>query len=183
MKKLLPFALCSLFVLAIGQTSQAQVKVGYISLQELIGKMPEYKKAETDMADYTKALNDQLNEYRLEHYIKDSISNVDSPKWTAAVRDVKRQELQKLAIKVYTYQQDAQKLLQEKEQALIAPIQQKAVQTTQAVGKENGYTYILSKEQLIMFPATDDLLPLVAKKLGIKLDAPTAAAPPKPTGK
>lgn len=184
MKRILPFVAVCLMIFAIGSDVQAQNKIGYISLQELIPAMPEYKKAETDLADYGKALNEQLNDYRKNFDIKDSIYKADSAKWTPAMREVKKRELNELAMKVYTFQQDAQQLLQKKENDLIVPIQQKAVQTTQAVAKENGYSYILSKEQLIHFPVSDDVLPLVAKKLGLNLDKPAAAvAPPKPTGK
>jgi outer membrane protein len=182
MKRVLPLVMICLFVSAIGTGLQAQNKIGYISLQELIPAMPEYKKAETDLADYGKALNEQLMEYRRNFDVKDSTYKVDSPKWSISVREIKRQELNELAMKVYTFQQEANQKLQKKEQDLLAPIQQKAVNTTQAVAKENGYAYVLSKETLIAFPAGDDMLPLVAKKLGLKLETPTAAAP-KPTGK
>jgi outer membrane protein len=145
--------------------------------------MPEYKKAETDLADYQKALNEQLTDHRRNYDMADSTYKADSAKYTPAVREVKRKNLNELAMKVYNFQQEAQQMLQKKENDLIAPIQQKAVQTTQAVAKENGYSYVLSKEQLIAFPTSDDILPLVAKKLGLKLETPTAANPPKPTGK
>jgi len=181
MKKLLPFVLSCLMLSSTN--TQAQNKIGYISLQELIPAMPEYKKAETDLKDYQKALADQLNEYRNNFDTKDSLYKADSAKWTPAVREVKRKELNELAMKVYNFQQEAQQLLEKKENDLLLPIQQKAVQTTQAVAKENGYSYVLSKEQLVAFPAGDDVLPLVAKKLGLKIETPTAAAPPKPTGK
>lgn len=184
MKRILPFVAVCLMISAFGSDVQAQNKIGYISLQELIPAMPEYKKAETDLADYGKALNEQLNDYRRAFDIKDSIYKADSAKWNPSMREVKKKELNELAMKVYTFQQEAQQLLQKKENDLIVPIQQKAVQTTQAVAKENGYSYILSKDQLIHFPVSDDVLPLVAKKLGLKLDAPAATvAPPKPTGK
>lgn len=184
MKRLLPVVLFTVMLCAIGSGSKAQNKIGYISLQELIVAMPEFKKAEADLADYGKALNEQLAEYRKNFDREDSLFKADSAKMTPATREVKRKNLNELAMKVYTFQQEAQQLLQKKENDLITPIQQKAVQTTQSVAKENGYAYILSKEQLIHFPSTDDVLPLVAKKLGLKLEAPAAAAaPPKPTGK
>jgi outer membrane protein len=73
-------------------------------------------------------------------------------------------------------------MMNQHEQELLAPIQDKAVSTSQAVAKENGYAYILPKEQLIAFPAADDILPLVFKKLNISKDAP-AAAPAAPKTK
>jgi len=38
----------------------------------------------------------------------------------------------------------------------------------QAVAKENGYTYVLTKEALLVSPPAEDILPLVKKKLGLK---------------
>lgn len=181
MKRIIPVVLLCLFLSAVGNELQAQNKIGYISLQELIPAMPEYKKAETDLADYGKALNEQLAEHRRTFDIKDSTYKADSAKMTLAQREVTRRTLNELAMKVYTFQQDANQMLQKREQELIAPIQTKAVQTTQAVAKENGYAYVLSKELLIAFPTSDDMLPLVAKKLGLKIETPTAAV--KPTGK
>lgn len=170
MKKLIAFVICSFILSAIGTQARAQGKIGYISLQELITAMPEYKKAETDLNDYGKALNEQYNDYRRDYDRKDSIYKADSAKWSPAVREVKKKELNELGIKLINFQQEAQQLLQKREQDLLTPIQKKAVETTQAVAKENGYAYILSKEQLIAFPNSDDVLPLVAKKLGIKLE-------------
>jgi len=178
MKRLFSCLLVMMALMMVGTHSQAQAKIGYISLQELIVAMPEYKKANTDMAEHQKALQQQANDYQTEFQRKDSLYSADSTKWTPAMREVKRKELNEIYVKIVNFNQQAQQSIQQKEQELLAPIQQKAVQTTQAVAKENGYAYILSKEQLIAFPAADDVLPLVAKKLGLNLSAaPPAGAP------
>lgn len=156
----------------------AQNKIGYISLQELIVAMPEFKKANEDMTDYQKAIQQQANEYQEAYERLDSMFVADSIKWTSAQKQVKRRQLNEAYLKAANFsQQEAPKMIQQREQELLGPIQQKAVQTTQAVGKENGFTYILSKEQLISFPPGDDLLPLVAKKLNLTLSKPDAPAP------
>jgi outer membrane protein len=164
---------------------QAQNKIGYISLQELIVAMPEYKKANDDMADYQKALQGQNVEYQEMYTRLDSAFNADSSKYTPAVKEVKRRQLNESYLKMANYPREAEQLLQRKEQELLAPIQQKAVTTTQAVAKENGYAYVLSKDQLIAFPTADDVLPLVAKKLNLTIGAAAAPAttPAKPAGK
>jgi outer membrane protein len=177
------FALAVVLLLSSGK-AQSQVKIGYISLQELIVAMPEYKKANEDMTDYQKALQQQSQEYQQEVARLDSVFKADSSKWTTAVKQVKRRQINESYLKAANFGQEAERMMQQKEQELLAPIQQKAVQTTQAVAKENGYTYVLSKEQLISFPVADDVLPLVAKKLNITIGAPPATTPPatKPAG-
>jgi|RhiMetdeSRZDD1v2_1073273.scaffolds.fasta_scaffold07891_10 outer membrane protein len=164
----------------VANNLQAQNKIGYVSLQELISVMPEYKKAAADLQEFQKALVLQGNDYQMEFFRKDSLYKTDSVKWTSAMKEVKRKELNELYLKWTNFvNEEGQQLLNKHEQELLAPIQQKAVQTSQAVAKENGYAYILPKEQLISFPAADDILPLVLKKLNITLPAAAGASAPK----
>ena len=159
-------------ILLICISSFAQSKIGYISLQELMVTMPEFKKAETELVDYQKALIEQGNEIQREFVKRDSIDKVESPKWTPAQREIKRKELDQMYRRVMGYQDEAQQLYSKREQSLILPIQQKAIKIVQEVGKENGYSYILNKEHLISYPTADDLLPLVLKKLNLKVEMP-----------
>jgi outer membrane protein len=161
-------------LLANAFQADAQNKIGYISLQELISAMPEYKKAQTEMQEYQKALVQQGNDYQ-QAFMEKQKAMADTLKWTSAVKEVKKKELNELYIKWTNFvNQEAQQMMNQHEQELLAPIQDKAVTTSQAVAKENGYTYILPKEQLIAFPAADDILQLVFKKLNI---TPATAAP------
>ncbi len=167
-------------LLANALQADAQGKIGYVSLQELVSAMPEYKKAQLDMQEYQKALVQQGNDYQ-QAFMADQKKFVeDSIKMTQAVKEVKRKALNELYLKWTNFvNQEAQQMMNQHEQELLAPIQEKAVNTSQAVAKENGYAYILPKEQLIAFPAADDILPLVFKKLNITpaKDAPATAAP------
>jgi outer membrane protein len=73
--------------------------------------------------------------------------------------------------------------MQGKQQELLAPIYRKVMKAINDVAKESGYAYVYSQEALLVAPPADDLLPLVAKKLGVKVpagaSAPAAAATPK----
>jgi outer membrane protein len=169
-------------LLANAFQANAQIKIGYISLQELISAMPEYKKAAADLQEFQKALVQQGNEYQQDFLLKQNIAkSKDTLTWSVAMKDIKRKELNELYLKWTNFvNQEAQQQLNKHEQDLLAPIQEKAVQTSQAVAKENGYAYILPKEQLIAFPSADDILPLVFKKLNI---APPSAEAPKAESK
>jgi outer membrane protein len=162
------------FILLIfsGFLLQAQPKIGHISINELVAAMPEYKKASTDLDEYEKALIQMGQERQAQHARYDSIYKADSANWNAAQKDVKKTELNALYLKLINFNQEAQQMMQKREQELMNPITQKALQTAQAVAKENGYSYILNKEQLIAFPPSDDILPLALKKLNITPPAP-----------
>jgi outer membrane protein len=150
-------------------TAQAQTKIGYINIGDVITAMPEYKKADSSLADYQTALSQNFDDMKRELNEQDSLlSSKDTLKYTKAQMEIKRKNLTDLYLKVNGYQQTAQQLLQQKQQDLITPIQHKALDTIQTVAKENGYTWVLSRDALFAMPPGDDLLPLVKKKLGLK---------------
>ena len=172
MKKILTIVAVVMGLVVAGNSAKAQgttAKIGYISLQELIPAMPEYKKADTSLNDYQNALGQNFEDMKREYYEKDSsLNSKDSTKLTKAQLEIKRREVSELLQKLQGWQQQAQQLYQQKQQDLITPIQKKALEAVQTVAKENGYTYVLSKEALLVSPPAEDLLPLVKKKLGIK---------------
>jgi len=169
MKKMVIVVAAVIGLSMAGTTSHAQSKIAYISLPDIITAMPEYKKADTSLADYQSALAQNFEDMKRELNEQDSLVNSkDTLKYTKAQLEIKRKNVTELYLKVNSYQQQAQQLLQQKQQDLIAPIQKKAVETIQEVAKENGYTWVLSKEAVFVSPPGDDLLPLVKKKLGLK---------------
>ena len=169
MKKIVTIVVVAMGLVMVGKSTQAQNKIGFISLQELIPSMPESKKADTALNDYQNALGQNFEDMKREYYEQDSLLNSkDTAKYTRAQIELKRKNMGEMLVKLQGWQQQAQQLYQQKYQDLINPIQKKAVEAIQSVAKENGYTYVLSKESLFVSPPAEDLLPLVKKKLGIK---------------
>ena len=150
--------------------TQAQSKVGYIDVQALIVSMPEFKKADTALAEYQNALNEQYVDMVKDFNLQDSLlSGPDTLKWSAAQKSVKRDALGQLYRKIQGWQQQAQQMYQQKEQELLQPIQTKAMKAVSDVAKETGYGFVLSRQALVIDPpAGDNLMPAVKKKLGIK---------------
>ncbi len=169
MKKIVTILVVVMGLVLAGNSTKAQNKIGVVSLQEVIPAMPEYKKADTAMKDFTSALQQNYEDMVKEFNEQSNLLNSkDTSKFTAAQLEIKRKGAGELYTKLQGWQQQAQQMSQQKEQELLAPIQKKALDAVQAVAKENGYNYVLAKEQLLVSPPADDLLPLVKKKLGIK---------------
>jgi len=168
MKKLFTIVFVSAGLLAASQVN-AQAKIGYISTQELITAMPEYKKADTALGEYQNALNQQYAEKVQDFNMRDSLlSSKDTAKYTRAQLEVKRNELGKVYVELQGWNQKAQQMYQAKEEEQMKPILDKARKAIQDVAKESGYAYVFTKEQLLVFPPGDDLLPLVKKKLNLR---------------
>jgi outer membrane protein len=168
MKKIVTVLAVVMGLALAGNSTMAQGKIGTISLAELIPNMPEYKKADTAMNEFNNALQqqyqDMVNEYQQQSAL---LASKDTAKYTSAQLEIKRKDLSDLLVKLQGWQQQAQQMQQQKNQDLLAPIQKKAMDAIQAVAKENGYSYVISKDQLLVSPPADDILPLVKKKLGL----------------
>ncbi len=147
----------------------AQNKTGCISLNELLTAMPEYKKADTTMAQYQDGLQQQFEAYKAEYNEQLRVlSSADTSKFSKVQLEVKRKALGDLYTRIQGFNQEANGLIDQKRQALLLPIQKKAADAIQLVAKESGYGFIIEKEVLHAYPATEDILPLVKKKLGLK---------------
>ena len=87
------------------------------------------------------------------------------------IRASKEQELQELQQRIQSFQQITMDNLEKTQAELMQPIMDKALNAIKAVGKEHGFTYIFDLSQGgILYNAdnTEDVLPLVKKKLGLQ---------------
>jgi outer membrane protein len=157
-----------IFVFA-GFTAHAQPRIGYISMSELIQAMPEYKKADSAMANYQNALNQHYQDMAKEFNEKDSIlSSPDTTRMTREQIEVSRKAAGELYSQTQAFYQQINPLLQQKQEELLAPIRKKANALIWQLAKDHGYTYVLLKETVAVYPLTDDLMPYAKLKLGIK---------------
>lgn len=168
-------------ILFVSAGSTMAQKSGYIRVDAVVGLMPETAKLDSQLRKYqVDSLNPQFAYIVQEYNRKDSLVNgKDSLKTPVAVRQQIRQELEGYAYQIQNWQQLVQQALQGKQQELLEPIYRRVDGAIQTVAKENGYTYVFNSEALLVMPPADDLLPLVAKKLNLKMPPATAAAPPK----
>ena len=166
MKKVITLGLIVMSLLSFSN-SYAQ-KIGYISADEVIILMPEAARVDTQLNQYQQALymaaqdkQTAFNEAVAKFY-KDSVT------MTASVKEVKRTELQRQVQELGGAEQQIQQQFEQKRQELSLPIQRRLQQAIQDVAKENGYTYVLPKEALIVAPPGDDLATLVKRKLNLR---------------
>lgn len=180
MKKLIVAVVLGLSIFGLAGTANSQTKIGHISTEDLIGAMPEAENANTELQEYQQALQQQGANYYKELNELDSLFARDSAKMNKATKDLKRNDMIALYQKVQGWQQTMQQKIGEKQQELLGPIQKKALDNIKLVAKENGYAYIIEGGTLLVSPTTDDILPLVKKKMGIKDAAPAATKPAAP---
>lgn len=172
MKKIISAFSVALVLLVAGNAS-AQSKIGYISVDQAVSIMPEIGRIDTALQKFqTDSLNSTLASLVQEYRYKDSIlTKTDTSKMPASVKAQYHQDIENLAYQVQNWNQISQQVLQNKQAQLLQPLYKKINDAIHAVAKENGYGYVITMDALIVAPPSDDILPLVAKKLGVKLPA------------
>lgn len=168
MKKIVLFLACGLLIgnIAIAQAT----KFGYIDSRELLKAMPEMTKAENDIQAYTKTFQDQLQSMSAEYEKKVKDFQAGEKTMTDAVKEVKVKEIQDLEGRIQSTNQSAQEKVEKKRQELLQPILDKADKAIKDVAKEKNFDYVFdsSNGSLLHAKESDNILPLVKTKLGIK---------------
>ena len=163
----------------VGGTVQAQTKFGYIRVDEVVSLMPELKKIDTLLTSYQNDTLPRTYNYLLSQYqYYDSISN-DSVKQTVVVRQQAARQRADYLGELQNWQTSAQQLIEAKQNALLQPVYDKVLKAIDDVAKEKGYNYVFNREALLVGPPVDNLLPLVAEKLKVKI--PPATGPQSTT--
>jgi len=163
-------------ILTMSNQTQAQNKMAYVSVEEVVQLMPEYKKAMSDMAQFDSALQINYAETVREFNRQDSLFKADSTKWSSAIRTANREKMKKLLFELQGFEQSYQQQMQQRQEELMTPVAQKANDLIREVAKTGGYAYVFRKEALLVQPDADDLMPAVRKRLGVTTPAPKPPA-------
>ena len=157
---------------AFGGTAVAQknIKLGHINSNDLMQIMPGRDSAQTvlqkevqDLEATLKTMQGEM-EKRYNEYMENQAG------WTELIRNTKQREIQDMGARIQEFQENAQKQLQERESTLLKPIIDRAKKAIEDVAREGGYTYILdARTAAVLYSQdSDDIMPLVKKKLGLK---------------
>jgi len=157
----------ALFMFAVTFSASAQ-KYGHLNSAELMADLPAIKAADAELQTYseqiTKAGEEMLVAFQKNY--EDYQAKVNS----GTISQIQAQEieagLQQEQQNLQGYQQEAQRKLQEKRQALYDPIFTKVRNIVEQYGKDNGYTMIFdSGLGGILFESSEDLTEAVKAKI------------------
>lgn len=170
MKNTIKLIVVVAFTLAAMSVS-AQVKLGHIETQKLIQAMPEMTAAQKTLQDKQAEIEKELTNMQEQFRTKLTDYNNTAKTMSDVIRASKEQELQELQQRIQSFQQIAYDNIEKTQKELMEPIMNKALNAIKEVGKENGFAYIYDMSAgVILFAAenTEDVLPLVKKKLGLQ---------------
>jgi outer membrane protein len=173
MKKSIELMTLIAFVFAAFTASSQNVKpikLGHIETGKLMEIMPEVKKAEESMkakgAEFEKDYDALIAERAT--LIKEYQENEKS--YSEPKKKDMEQRLLSLNERIQRFEQIAGEQLQATRDELLKPIIDKIQSAIKKVGDENGFTYIFEMGTGVIIyaaPTSEDVLPLVKKKLGL----------------
>jgi outer membrane protein len=168
MKKIILSLVAATFLLSNIATAQNQ-KYGHIDSNELLMLMPERKEAEKKVQAFAQELEKQLEEMSVEYETKIKDFQAKEKDLTPAVKNMRVKEITDLEARIKDFQGVAQEEFQNKQTELMKPILDKAKKAIKDVAEENKFTYIfdIGSGALLYYPESNDVLPMVKKKLSL----------------
>ncbi|HBF87808.1 MAG TPA: molecular chaperone Skp [Bacteroidales bacterium] len=172
MKTKFNILLIALFLVsAISLNAQNKSKFAHVDSQVLLAAMPERTAAQAKLQEEAKALESELVTMQEEFQAKYNDYLAKRETMTDLGKQSKEGELQDMQTRIQNFQVTAQEMLEKKEAELLQPIIDKAKKAIEEVGKEKGVIYVLDTSVgvvLYFSEESEDILPLVKKKLGIQ---------------
>ncbi|MCF0166419.1 MAG: OmpH family outer membrane protein [Bacteroidales bacterium] len=175
MKKIIVIA----FALFAMIPAKAQsLKFGHVNLQEVVYLMSEMDSARAQLERYQKDIQETYQSMANEFQNKLNDYQAMAANWTPATRQMKETELQEMENRLQQFQQSAQQEMAQYQQNLLAPIQEKAVNAVQKVGKAQGLIYVFDIAAIHWVDEKQSMNvdDLVKKELNIPLDKKITAA-------
>lgn len=169
MKKTLIAIVVCLLAFGGSATAQKNIKFGHINSNDLMQIMPGRDSAQTVLQGEVTELEETLKSMQAEAEKRYNDYVANQAGWTELIRQTKQREIQDMAARIQEFQENAQKQLQDREAELLKPIIDRAKKAIEDVAKEGGYSYILdaSTAAILYSQDSDDIMPLVKKKLGL----------------
>lgn len=170
MKKTL---LLTAFVALGAVISIAQEKYGHLNFGNVVSSMEETKAADSELDAYRKQLVTKGEEMakKFQQDFEAVLKDARAGNLTPAQQQQKEQELSQRRDEIIAYEQEVMEKVEAKRQELLTPIINRAEAAVQEVAKENGYAMIFDTSvfNAVLFAEdSDDVMPLVKAKLGIK---------------
>ncbi|MGG9964037.1 OmpH family outer membrane protein [Ferruginibacter sp. SUN106] len=161
-------AVCILLCVCSSKISIAQSKVAVVSVEDIFGMMPEAKKADSLLMVFQKELADNYAYMQKELSADIEKFYIDSVNMTLSLKNIKKTDFQNRISSLSGKEQQNNSAIDAEREKLVKPIREKLIKAVQDVAKENGYTHVAYKDQMIVYPPGDDITDKVKKKLGIK---------------
>ena len=166
MKKILTLTLA---LATLCTTNLFAQKLARVNTQEIFALMPETKEMQTNLDNFGKELQEQLEAIQVEFNNRYAEFEKNQASMNPTVKQMKQAELNGLQQRYAEFQQIAQQDFQKKQQELAVPIQEKLDAAISKVAKAAGYAAVFDAMVFVYSDSAQvvDINAAVKKELGI----------------
>lgn len=156
------------FVALLGMTDAVAQKFGHLDAQDILLTLPERAEAQTSIEAAAAEYETEVSRMQSELETKFADYQAKAATWPDAIRQQKERELQQLDAGLQEFGMTIQNDLTQMEQQLLAPMIERVRDAIEAVGKEQGFTYIFDTSTgVTLYNGGEDVTDLVKTKLGM----------------
>ena len=156
------------FVALLGMTDAAAQKFGHLDAQDILLTLPERAEAQASIEAAAAEYETEVSRMQSELETKFADYQAKAATWPDAIRQQKERELQQLDAGLQEFGMTIQNDLAQMEQQLLAPMIERVRDAIEAVGKEQGFTYIFDTSTgVTLYNGGEDVTDLVKTKLGM----------------
>jgi outer membrane protein len=149
-------------------TTFAQGKTVYVSTEEIFGKIPQVRVADSIINIENNRLASLYDDRKTELNDLATLFIKDSVNMNASQKEIKRKSLQDKISALSGFEQELKAALEDYKEKQFAPIRKKVFDAIQAVAKAKAATTVLLRESALIFPPGSDITAEVIKKFGGK---------------
>ena len=166
MKKIALIAAAALLSLA---ASAQDIKIGYVDFTELMQLMPEMDSARVQIDAASLEAQETYQAMVEEYQSKAQQYEAKQSSWTPAIAQSKANELQQIMARIQEFEQAIQQDLAQLQNALQAPVYEKAQNAINEIAKAKGIAAVFEKSSLLYIDPAQmvDLTPEARVKVGI----------------
>jgi outer membrane protein len=149
---------------------KGQAKFGHINSSEIVQALPETDSAQAVLKAYGEELQKNVQTMQTELQNKYMEYQNGQAGWSDLIKSTKTREIQDMQARVTEFGEQAEADYKDKTQQLLLPITEKVKKAIEDVAKEGKYSYVFdtSTGAFLYAAESEDITPLVKKKLGIK---------------
>ena len=156
------------FVALLGMTDAVAQKFGHLDAQDILLTLPERAEAQTSIEAAAAEYETEVSRMQSELETKFADYQAKEATWPDAILQQKQRELQQLDAGLQEFGMTIQNDLAQMEQQLLAPMIERVRDAIEAVGKEQGFTYIFDTSMgVTLYNGGEDVTDLVKTKLGM----------------
>ena len=171
MKKTIVVLLAFCVSLTVSLNAQTKLKLGHMNSGEVMKVMPGIDTIQTNLMTFQNQLKNEYEQMMMEYQKKAEVIQNTGATMPPAVLQIRTQELKDLETRITEFAKGAEEDVQDRYTELLQPFQERLLNAINDIAKEHGYTYIFDSTQggaLLYSENSDDISPLVKKKLGIQ---------------